>query len=220
MRLAGAELLTGVCSTVSNNVACALPLPAAAHRGGVRARQSRSLPASCTTKSDVCNALALLGSSPGASEVLAAVGDELPRWRRNPALATVTLSALARNRRPQVALQVLELMLAQCVEVNVFHYNSAISACEKAGEWQRASSVLSIMSVAGVMPNVVSYSTCMSSCEKGFQWQLALNLLCTMPRASVVPNEFSCNSAISACEKGLQWHLALGLFCKMPGLRL
>ncbi|CAE8613264.1 unnamed protein product, partial [Polarella glacialis] len=84
-------------------------------------------------------------SSGGAlSEAVAAVLQPvLASWRLDPRPATRCLAGLARARASAVAVAVLRALPELRVEVNVIHFNTAISACEKAGQWEAALSLLS-----------------------------------------------------------------------------
>ncbi|CAE8735702.1 unnamed protein product [Polarella glacialis] len=157
---------------------------------------------------------------PDQDEVSQILSAELVRWRGNPRLATIILSGLAKHRLPLLARSVLISMLASRVEANVFHYNTAISACEKAGHWQLALHFFSSMPDLKLAPNKITYSATMSACEKAGQWQLALSLLSRMPEMRVVQDEITYNAAISACEKGGQWQLALSLLSSMTSVRI
>ncbi len=59
------------------------------------------------------------------------------------------------------------------VNPDVITYSSAISACEKGGQWQRALDLLARCESAGIKPNVITYNSAISACEKGRQWQRA-----------------------------------------------
>ncbi|CAE8683554.1 unnamed protein product [Polarella glacialis] len=168
----------------------------------------------------VLEQLLALGQAPSKDEVSEILKLELDSYRRNPKLATVTLSGLAKARRAYLAVQILTSMREGMVEANAIHHNIAISACGKGGQWQLALNLLSLMPEARVVPDKITYSAAISACEKGCQWQLALNLLSLMPEARVVPDTINYNAAISACEKGGQWQLALNLLSMMPGARV
>ncbi|CAK0873398.1 unnamed protein product [Prorocentrum cordatum] len=92
-------------------------------------------------------------------------------------------------------------------------YSAGISACEKGGQWQRASLLLGEMWEVKLQPNVIfSYSAGISACEKGEQWQPALALLSEMWEVKLEPNViYTYNAGISACEKGEQWQRAAGI---------
>ncbi|CAE8682973.1 unnamed protein product, partial [Polarella glacialis] len=79
-----------------------------------------------------------LGRTPNEGEVSEILSAELENWRVNPRHATTILSSLARLQLPRTATYVLASMRARSLEANVFHYNAAISACEKAQQWQLA----------------------------------------------------------------------------------
>ena len=52
-------------------------------------------------------------------------------------------------------------------EANSFHFNCAISACEKGREWALALGLLGEMSGAELVKDTVSYNAAISACEKG-----------------------------------------------------
>ncbi|CAJ1351296.1 unnamed protein product, partial [Effrenium voratum] len=82
--------------------------------------------------------------------------------------------------------------------------SAAVSACEKASEWQRALQVLRAnLDVA----NVVTYSAAISACEKAAEWRTALALLEEAERGSFT-NVVTYSAAVSACEKA-QWSVAV-----------
>ncbi|CAE8663863.1 unnamed protein product, partial [Polarella glacialis] len=146
--------------------------------------------------------LLALGDAPESETIRQALAPQLSSWSQNPRKATVVLSGLARLRLPVVAAQLLDVMQAGRVEVNVFHYNAAVNACEKAGDWQLAIALLEKMPQMSVTPDSISFNSAMSACEKGQQWQLAVSLLASMDGMRVRRDTISFNSAISACEKG------------------
>merc|ERR1711966_423006 len=92
-----------------------------------------------------------------------------------------------------------------------------ISACEKGGQWEKATSLLKQMHAAGLQPDVITYNATISACEKGRQWEKALSLLEQMRGDGVTPDVISYSATISACEKGGQWEKALSLFRRMHG---
>merc|ERR1711966_189895 len=90
-----------------------------------------------------------------------------------------------------------------------------ISACEKGGQWEKATSLLKLMHAAGLQPDVITYNATISACEKGRQWEKALSLLEQMRGDGVTPDVISYSATISACEKGGQWEKALSLLGEM-----
>ena len=86
---------------------------------------------------------------------------------------------------------------------NVVTYSAAISACEKAGQWQVALKLLELMVASHVQPNVISYNAVISACTQGSQWEQALNLFEPMSLNRVWPNNVSYNAAMSACGRAV-----------------
>ena len=75
-------------------------------------------------------------------------------------------------------------MRAARVRANVISYNTAISACEKSGEWQIAVQLFQEMSGCRLDHDVKSYGSAISACEKGGEWSQALYLLQQMQAAT------------------------------------
>ncbi|CAE8660152.1 unnamed protein product, partial [Polarella glacialis] len=105
-----------------------------------------------------------LGRTPSEEDVSEIISVGLDNWRDNPRHATVVLSSLARNQLPRTATYVLSLMLANSVEANVYHYNAAISACEKGRQWQLSLGLLNSMPNMRVIPDKLSFSAAISAC--------------------------------------------------------
>ncbi|CAJ1341882.1 unnamed protein product [Effrenium voratum] len=135
---------------------------------------------------------------------------ELEEWRHAPRLATAVLGHLARQRRSAEASKLLRRMAGAAVETNVYHFGAAISACEKAKDWQTAIHLLATMRALRVNPNVIACSAAVSSCEG--HWPLAVNLLQAMIRDEVLPNVVTYNGALHAVDA---WPQALMLLSSM-----
>jgi len=92
-------------------------------------------------------------------------------------------------------------------------YNTAISACGKAGKWEKALELLRAIPAVGLQPDTYSYGAALSACENAAQWQTAESLLDEMTvRENLEPNEFCLAAVLSAYEKGGEWERALALF--------
>ncbi|CAE8595682.1 unnamed protein product [Polarella glacialis] len=183
-------------------------------------KSQASLGSSQNSQCSELDALLSLGPAPTEAEVSSVLQADLGRWRKNPRLASVVLGGLARKRLPDVSVHVLTVMEASRVEVNVYHCSAAISACEKAGQWQLALNLLGLMPEVRVVPNEITYNSAISACEKASQWQLALDLLSLMPQARVVPDQISYNAAIGACGNVGQWQHALNLLSLMQEVKV
>ncbi|CAE8710638.1 unnamed protein product, partial [Polarella glacialis] len=117
----------------------------------------------------------LVRLAPGGDELAGDIGallttEHLGRWRDNPKLATPVLSGLARHRLPDIAVLVLGLMQGSQVELDMYHYSSAITACEKGQKWQRAFDLLAEMKDCGVQRDCVAFSAAVSAAEKQGRW--------------------------------------------------
>ncbi|CAE8621629.1 unnamed protein product [Polarella glacialis] len=166
-------------------------------------------------------ALLALGQSPTVDQVQGVLRDVLEEWSAQPRAATLVLSGLAKASRAATALQVLAVMRRSQLKISVIHFNSAISACQKVGQWQMSLNVLcAMMPETRVEPDQISYNSAISACAKTGQWRQALILLGMMPEAKVAPDKISFNSAITACEKGSQWQIAVELLSLMPQARV
>lgn len=110
---------------------------------------------------------------------------------------------------------VLDALLLNRCDVNVFHYGVSISAFEKAEKWDRALLLLRQMDVVRVEPNTVTYSACISAMEKCGQWRQAVDLLAEMEYRRVEKNVITISAGISACSKAGHWWLALDVLDKM-----
>ena len=94
-------------------------------------------------------------------------------------------------------------------------FNSAISACEAAREWEQACAILVWMKTLGQTPDEISYNSAISAAEKAGQWEHAVQLVATMSAEGTDPSTVSFNAAISACAKPGEWQVALALAAVM-----
>ena len=124
------------------------------------------------------------------------------------------IPARAFRKLRQLSLVLDALLLNRC-DVNVFHYGVSISAFEKAEKWDRALLLLRQMDVVRVEPNTVTYSACISAMEKCGLWRQAVDLLAEMEYRRVEKNVITISAGISACSKAGHWWLALDVLDKM-----
>ncbi|CAK9009768.1 unnamed protein product [Durusdinium trenchii] len=96
--------------------------------------------------------------------------------------------------------------------LNVTTYSCAVSAMEKAAQWQKALQLLRQAEGQQVMPDLVLYSSVISATEAaGGRWQHALQLLEDARHWRIQANLVMLSAAISALEKGSEWQRALRL---------
>ncbi|CAJ1400074.1 unnamed protein product [Effrenium voratum] len=98
--------------------------------------------------------------------------------------------------------------------------NAAISACDRAGQWQQALTLLYRSLLCFVKTVLFCYNSAISACARAAEWQLSVILLAELGELQLKPTEMNYNSAINACEKGGEWELALALLHEMPLQRL
>lgn len=100
-------------------------------------------------------------------------------------------------------------------------FSSAITACEKVGDWRTALELLDSMEKEGVARTPISYNAAISACEKGMVPQKACEVFQRMKREGIRPSVVSYSALISAAEKGSQWKLALEILedMKTDGFR-
>eukprot|EP00438_Fugacium_kawagutii_P032534 Skav202152 [mRNA] locus=scaffold970:170521:184511:- [translate_table: standard] len=80
---------------------------------------------------------------------------------------------------------------------NVISFSSAISACEKSGEWQGALSLLRSMGGVLVTANVITYNAAIGSCVRRGHWQHAELLFRELHASGVEADLVSYNSLLS-----------------------
>ena len=91
--------------------------------------------------------------------------------------------------------------------------NAALSACEKAAEWQQAL-LLFYELLESKVADVISFNTAMSACEKAEEWRNALWLLQLLEESGLRMSLVSFSACVSACEKAAKWQHALHLLQK------
>ena len=97
---------------------------------------------------------------------------------------------------------------------DVATFSATISACEAAGEWQRALGVLQMMmddhEKSNDLMNIYCFNAAISACEKGQAWVEALELYERMLDIGgpIFPNVVSLNSLLVALESAGQKEMA------------
>jgi len=153
---------------------------------------------------------------PRNARAVHAVLDEAGLWW--DARAVSTLLKELRNARAnlEVSFQVVD-WCRRCkgIESDVYTYSALISACEKAGQSDRAFGVYADMRRERVTPNVYMYSALISACEKAGESDRAFEVYADMRREGVAPDVYAYNALISACEKAGQSDRAFGVYDEM-----
>ncbi|CAJ1940268.1 unnamed protein product [Cylindrotheca closterium] len=120
----------------------------------------------------------------------------------------------------EVGLALFRRMKEEGVKPDVKVYSSVISACQAAGEWQRALGILENLIEESVdrgdvsLLNTYCFNSAISACEKGGAWVEALDLYERMVDigGSIRPNFVTVSSLILALDKAGQKDLAQSKF--------
>eukprot|EP00931_Biecheleriopsis_adriatica_P045633 TRINITY_DN26132_c0_g1_i2.p1 TRINITY_DN26132_c0_g1~~TRINITY_DN26132_c0_g1_i2.p1 ORF type:complete len:114 (+),score=8.24 TRINITY_DN26132_c0_g1_i2:43-384(+) len=78
------------------------------------------------------------GNNPTITDVSRLLGSPLFAWHLNPREEAWFLSEMAKKKRSHTTVKILRSMSMQKLQTKILHYSSAISACEKGGQWQLA----------------------------------------------------------------------------------
>ena len=113
----------------------------------------------------------------------------------------------------ECALSLLRRMKEDGLQADPQTYSSVISACETAGEWQRALGVLRDMMSSNLgfsRLNLYCFNAAISACEKGGAWVEGLELYHRMMHkgGKIRPNFVTLNCMIIALDKADQKELA------------
>jgi pentatricopeptide repeat protein len=96
--------------------------------------------------------------------------------------------------------------------MNVVGFNTAISACAQAGDWESAITLLTRMEDAAPKnetvlqarvpaPDAVTYGTVFSACERGEQWSLILKYARSMRDRDIPLDGMAVTSCLHACQQ-------------------
>ena len=94
------------------------------------------------------------------------------------------------------------------VRVDVVVYNSAISACGRAGQWEWAISLFKVLQDEALQCTVITYNSVISACE-GRCWNAALQCFQELVFQQMEADAISYNSAITALAAAGQWQGAM-----------
>ncbi|CAL1138527.1 unnamed protein product, partial [Cladocopium goreaui] len=104
---------------------------------------------------------------------------------------------------------------------NVVQLSAAVSACEKANEWQFALAIFFEETVRRYLqPDIMMCNAAISAC-RGHQWQRAIWLLTSIVQSLRLKRTLvTCNSCMNACSEASQWLSAFQLFADLEILQL
>jgi pentatricopeptide repeat protein len=166
----------------AKNAKCKQELPSIT---GLRARELNAAPSSQQSSDRMLEELLALGAQPSRQAVLNVIRPACGAWGANPRALTQCLRSLGKAHCSQTAVLVVRALEEAGVDINVYHYGSAISTCQANGQWQLALSVIALMSEVKAEANTITYNAAISACEKASQWQATSDMLSAMLEASI-----------------------------------
>lgn len=99
---------------------------------------------------------------------------------------------------------------------DVVSYSTAIMACSRAGNWERALGLLGEMRSEGLAPNSTTFTAAMAACRKsGAQAGVITALLDSMRSFGVLPDAILYGAALDACADAALCERARGLVAEM-----
>ena len=126
---------------------------------------------------------------------------------------TEELNHLARNRGWEEAIETFCSSTKNgFVQPNVYHYTTLLSACVKAGHWQKALAFHTEQILKGVNDNERSYAVALEACRAGKRPDLALRLFYTAKVCGKPELNAYCFTAImSSLAEKQDWETALSI---------
>ena len=112
----------------------------------------------------------------------------------------VVMDRAAKELNFPVVLELFQNLIDLGLQPTVVTYNTAIAACEKCGQWERAWVLLRNMrEVHDLPPNVLSYSSLIKALARGRQWNHAIAIAGEAQRSGLVLSPSSFEIAIKSC---------------------
>ncbi|CAK0797400.1 unnamed protein product [Prorocentrum cordatum] len=147
-------------------------------------------------------------------QALARLGG-MPRLRLAPSATTcaAAVGACMRGHCWEGAVACVRAACGRGLRVDaadLVSYNSALSACERAGRWAVCLQLLREARGVRLRPDAASFVTAARACEAGRWWSTSLALL-----REAAANQAVLNAAIAACGAVGRWRLALAVLEEM-----
>ncbi|OLP79683.1 Alanine--tRNA ligase [Symbiodinium microadriaticum] len=93
--------------------------------------------------------------------------------------------------------------------------NAALSACDRASCWERASSLLFGAPTLRIQPTTISHNALLAACEKVQRWRMSMGILVLLQSQGIRATMVSLNSFIFSCERSQRWDWALQMLGAM-----
>eukprot|EP00435_Cladocopium_sp_Y103_P044199 s1163_g12.t1 len=141
-----------------------------------------------------------------------------PGRRPSAATTTASLASLGRRRKWRQAVQLLQGLRLETLEVNLVHCNAAINSCILC--WLQAAQLLGTWCSRGQRMDVISCNTMTTALEKGSLWQAAQQLLSKVPVIALQPDAAGYNAATAAVGTMRRWEGSVELLGHMQQQRV
>ena len=126
---------------------------------------------------------------------------------------TALISALEYSGKAEMALGLLQRMLAEGVAPNLFTFNACMKACTRLRDLDQALELLAVMETQGVAPCAVTVTHLMGVCAAEGDAKAAIELFAALREKHTLPPDAIVYSALlNACEKGGRWDYGLAVF--------
>lgn len=168
----------------------------------------------------VLDALLSLACVRGDQSVREVLEEVLWLWAKDPRAPMPVLKGLAREGHAWLALQVLDVMRSERIEVNFFHISVVMSACERAGSWFEALRLLRDMSDQQLRPDTPCLNTCINACAQVSELEKALDLFHSMDDMLLQPTTITYGALLNGCRVRADWELAMQILQHMPSTRV
>ncbi|CAK9097952.1 unnamed protein product [Durusdinium trenchii] len=129
---------------------------------------------------------------------------------------TKCIGHLGNVRKPSAVAALLDAFQRAGRELDVIHWNAAISACAKNSSWALALSVFEKMS----SPDIISVGAMINAFAKAQRWTEPLKLLDDAIQKKMQANAIVFSSSIAAGAKSGRWQTALSLLLRMGQLEV
>jgi len=132
------------------------------------------------------------------------------------------LRACALHPESAVSTEVFPLMEADSgIKLTQLHYDVAIRACERLGDWQGMVALASRMAARGISPHEITINSIVRGLAEMGQWEAALTVLNSQRESGVGEDvlAYGLNEIMQACILAEEWNQALRLHTELRHMR-
>ncbi|KAK3272864.1 hypothetical protein CYMTET_18859 [Cymbomonas tetramitiformis] len=133
---------------------------------------------------------------------------------------SAAISGLAKAKKANKALQLLDDMKEQGVPLDVVTYTALMKTCSKSGKAEKVLELFDEMCSAGLEPNTVAYTVLVTAVAETQHWRRALEALAAMRARGLRPSLYCYSAFIRTLGLAGEWQQALDLFQEMKDARI